>query len=221
MKVLIAEDEITIARSLKKSFNEEKIDAEIAADGNSALQMINETKYDFLILDWKMPYKNGYEVCKELRSTGNYIPIILLTALSDIQNKIAALDIGADDYITKPFSFTEVLARIKAIQRRNAIKTKYLYYKNIRINLIDHKLVIENNEIDLTEKEFDLLRYFFENKGRILSKEELCSKVWNYNFIPGSNIVESSVKNLRKKIEECCNQKVIKNVYGEGYILID
>ena len=221
MRVLIAEDDPNIAASLLKSFSDENIQTIIAKDGEQALHFINAEKFDILLLDWRMPKKDGLEVCKLIRQSGNTLPIILLTALPDISNKVEALNLGADDYITKPFSFPEVLARINAVLRRRNSNRLEIAIGKMRINLVEHKLFIEDKEIRLTEKEFELLKFFIENKGVILSKEELCKRVWHYDFIPETNIVESSVKNLRKKIEEYCDKKLIKNIYGEGYIFIE
>lgn len=221
MKILIAEDDSNIANSLSKSFNDEKIQTVIAGDGEQALQFVNTDNFDILLLDWRMPKKDGLEVCKLIRLSGSSLPIILLTALSDISNKVEALNLGADDYITKPFSFPEVLARINAVLRRRNSNKLEITIGKMKINLVEHKLFIDGNEIKLTEKEFELLNHFIENKGVILSKEELCKNVWHYDFIPETNIVESAVKNLRRKIEEHCNKKLIKNVYGEGYIFIE
>lgn len=220
MKILIAEDEYDIAASLKKNFSDEAIEADIAGDGEEALAMISKLSYDALILDWRMPKLSGVEVCAKLRSQGNNIPVLMLTALSDINNKVEALNIGADDYLTKPFSFKEVFARINALLRRSTSQIS-IVFGNMQLNLAEHKLFINNSEIKLTEKEFDLLKYFISNRGRIIGKEELCNKVWGYNFLPETNIVESSVKNLRKKIESVCDKVLLKNIYGEGYILIE
>lgn len=220
MKILIAEDEFDIASSLRKNFSDEEIHADIANNGEEALEMLNKQNYDALILDWRMPKHSGVDVCSKLRGQGNNIPILMLTALSDLTNKVEALNIGADDYLTKPFSFKEVLARINALLRRSKSQNS-MVFGNMHLNLPEHKLFINNNEIKLTEKEFEILKYFISNRGRIIGKEELCNKVWGYNFIPETNIVESSVKNLRKKIEPHCNKGLLKNIYGEGYILIE
>lgn len=220
MKLLIAEDEPHIANSLKKNFADEAIDADIATDGVAAIKMLKNTKYDALLLDWRMPKLSGVEVCKILRSEGNNIPIILITALSDVEKKVEALYLGADDYITKPFSFEEVLARINAVLRRQISQT-FLTFGKMKLHLSERKLFINDLEIKLTEKEYDLLKYFIYNKGRILSKEELCEQVWGYNFVPETNIVESAVKNLRKKLESYCDKNMLKNIYGEGYLLIE
>ncbi len=221
MEILIAEDEKQIATSLKKNFLEEGHHAVIALDGVQALHFTEEIQFDVILLDWKMPNLSGIEVCKQLREKGNKTPIILLTALTDISNKVEALNLGADDYITKPFSFEEILARIKAVIRRYNISTDVLKFSDLQLNLIER--TVENSRaqtVHLTDKEADLLKTLIKNKGMILSKEDLCKNVWNLNFTPQTNICEVTVKNLRKKLEDVTDKNLIKTIYGEGYTLI-
>lgn len=221
MQILIADDEIQIAESLKKHFVDEGHFVSIAKDGSEALKFIDSISYDVILLDWKMPRFTGLEVCKKIRSTNKSIPIILLTALGDISNKVEALNAGADDYVTKPFSFDEVNARINAVLRRVSLSTDMLEFDDLTLDLNKRKVVtLANKEIHLTDKEFDLLKYMILNKGEILSKDILCKYVWDLNFTPQTNICEATVKNLRKKLEQVTGQKYIKNIYGEGYILI-
>ncbi len=168
-----------------------------------------------------MPKANGLEVCKSLRKQGNQIPIILLTALGDISNKIEAFNAGADDYITKPFSFDEVLARINAVMRRSKLSKDLLEFENLTLDLSKRVVITRDNKfIHLTDKEFDLLRVLIQQKGEIVSKEQLCKVVWDLTFVPQTNICEATVKNLRKKLEESTGKKYIKTIYGEGYLLI-
>jgi len=221
MQILLAEDEIQISESLKKHFVDEGHLVSIANDGSEALKLIDSINYDVILLDWKMPKLTGIEVCKKIRSTNHNIPIILLTALGDISNKVEALNAGADDYITKPFSFDEVYARINAVLRRVSIANDRLEFDDLTLDLNKRKVVtFANKEIHLTDKEFDLLKYLILNRGEIVSKDILCQTVWNLNFTPQTNICEATVKNLRKKLEEITGRKYIKNIYGEGYILI-
>jgi DNA-binding response OmpR family regulator len=220
MKILIVEDEVIIANSLKKNFLEEGYWVEIASDGEIALDFISKNYYDIILLDWRIPKLTGIQVCKKLRCNGFNRPIILVTALSDISNKIEALNFGADDYITKPFSFDELHARILAVNRRYNSQSKFYLIDNIELNLITRTLQNEKITIKLPDKEFDLLKYFIENKGQILNKERLCKDVWQLPFTPDTNLVEVTVKNLRKKIESLSNKKFIQTVYAEGYIYI-
>lgn len=221
MVILIAEDEKQIADSLKKNFSDEGHKAVIAKDGEEAFNLSRSIKFDLILLDWKMPKLTGLEVCKKLRLIDKTIPIILITALGDISKKVEALNAGADDYITKPFSFDEVLARINAVLRRSTIAKEILEFDDLNLDLNKRKVVTSNgNEVHLSDKEFDLLKYMIENKGEILSKDILCQAVWDLNFTPQTNICEATVKNLRKKLEEITGRKYIKTIYAEGYILI-
>jgi DNA-binding response OmpR family regulator len=220
MKILIAEDENSIANSLKKNFKEEGHEPIIAHDGQQALELVSQENFDVILLDWRMPKKSGIEVCNILRTSGFSKPILLLTALSDISNKIEALNLGADDYITKPFSFDEVMARILAIQRRYNSLSRTVVFDDIELNLFTRILTINDEKIKLSEKEFDLLKYFIDNKGQILNKERLCHDVWELPFTPETNIVEVTIKNLRKKLEEDTDKKFIRTIYGEGYLFI-
>jgi DNA-binding response OmpR family regulator len=222
MEILIAEDEPQIAEPLRKNFLEEGHHTMVAKDGEEALQLVEKIEFDVIILDWKMPKVSGIEVCRRLREVGNNTPILLLTALSQVSNKVEALNSGADDYITKPFSFEELLARVKATKRRYNIDKEVLVYDDFSLDLINRKVETDDGKkIELTDKEFDLLKYFIINKGTVINKALLCKYVWEFNFIPKTNVCEATVKNLRKKLEESTGKKYIKTIYGEGYILID
>ena len=220
MKILIAEDEKVIANSLTKNFKEEGHEPIVAKDGEKALELISEEEFDAVLLDWRMPKLSGIDVCKALRKSNFNKPIILLTALSDISNKIEALNYGADDYITKPFSFDEVMARLTAVSRRYNTFSRNITFDNIELNLFTRIMKTSNESIKLSEKEFDLLKYFLDNQEQILNKEQLCRDVWHLPFTPETNIVEVTIKNLRKKLESGSDKKYIQTVYGEGYIFI-
>ncbi len=218
MEVLIVEDECAIAGSLKKNFLNAGHHAIIVTDGEAALSTIKNIQYDVILLDWKMPKMTGLQLCKKMKGAGLKTPIILLTALSEISNKVEALNAGADDYITKPFSFEEVLARINAVLRRYQSSVSALPFGDYSLDLIERTVISTEDKIRLSEKEFDLLRYFLLNRGSIVSKEQLCEKVWNIACNPETNFVEVTIKNLRKKLETGLNKKFIRTIYGEGYI---
>ena len=221
MEILLAEDEIQIAEPLRKNFLEEGHHAIIAKNGEEALNLIDKIKFDVIVLDWKMPKLSGLEVCKKLRLLNIKTPIILLTALTQISNKVEALDSGADDYITKPFSFEELLARINAVVRRYNLSTDSLEYGDLLLNLPNRQVeTVSGKKVDLTEKEFDLLKYFILNKGDVVDKEKLIKVIWQLDFIPKTNICEVTIKNLRKKLEDSTGKKYIKTLYGEGYLLL-
>ena len=220
MKLLIVEDEKQLADSLKKSFDAEGFETVVCYDGEDGLNTISSQAFDLLLLDWRVPKVSGIEICKRVREANQKVPIILLTALSDIKNKIEAFKYGADDYITKPFSFEEVLARIKAVVRRSQSNISTIDFDDYSLNLINHTLVTPSEEIKLPEMEFELLKYFLENKSEIISREKLCEDVWKLPFTPSTNVVDVTVKNIRKKLEDISERKYIKTVYGEGYIFI-
>lgn len=221
MNILIAEDEVPLANSLMKNFIEEGHQATTANDGEEAINLLKHQKFDVILMDWRMPKLSGIDVLKKLKDSGEKTPIILLTALSRVSNKVEALDLGADDYVTKPFSFEELLARTKAVVRRTQLVNDTLIFDGITLNIVTRKVKTDDQtEIKLTDKEFDLLKYLIINKGSILSKEQLCLAVWELNFTPQTNICEATVKNLRRKLEETTGKKIIKNVYGEGYTLV-
>lgn len=220
MEILIAEDEKQIANSLKKNLLDEGHHVMIAYDGEKALHLLEEIQFDVLLLDWRMPKVSGLEVLKKIRNAGNKLPVILLTALSDIDNKIEALRHGADDYITKPFLFEEVLARIEAVTRRFLESQNVVEFGGCFLDLIERKINASGGEEKLTDKEFELLNFLLKNKGTIVTREELCCNVWGLNFNPNTNLVEVTIKNLRKKLEDISSKKFIKTIYGEGYLFI-
>lgn len=221
MEILIAEDEAQIAEPLRKNFLEEGHHAIIAKDGEQAINLIDKIQFDVIVLDWKMPKVSGIEVCNRIREANNTTPVILLTALTQTSNKVEALNSGADDYLTKPFSFEELLARIKAVVRRYNINIETLEYGDLIIDIPNRKVeTVRGKSIDLTDKEFDLLKFFIYNKGDVIDKDTLCKEVWHLDFSPTTNICEVTIKNLRKKVEEQTGKKYIKTLYGEGYLLI-
>jgi len=221
VNILIAEDDRQIAQSLKKSLVLEGHIVGIAYDGEAALIELKENQYDALLLDWRMPKITGIEVCRQLRDDNDSIPIILLTALTDISKKVEALNVGADDYITKPFSFEEVCARLQAVVRRSQTESKTLTFGQFRLDLMSHTLENDDTNIKLPEMEFELLRYLLEHKQMIVSKEQLAEDVWKYSFLPNTNFIEVTMKNLRKKLETIGSANYIKTIYGEGYSFIE
>ena len=220
MKILIVEDEKKIANSLEKNFNDEGFNTSVCYDGADALEVVSKEKFDLILLDWRLPEVTGINVCKRIRSADNKTPIILLTALTNITNKVEALNSGADDYVTKPFSFEEVLARVNAIIRRDKLSNNVIEFNSMSLNLITHILETETGSLKLPEMEFELLKYFLENKDQIIDRETLSDDVWKLKFSPSTNVVDVTVKNLRNKLEEYTGNKFIKSVYGEGYLFI-
>ncbi len=218
MKILIAEDDRQISQSLRKNFLEEGYEVFLAPDGEKALEIISSNKIDIILLDWRMPKVTGLEVCKIVRGMGLKTPIILLTALSAIDNKVEALELGADDYITKPFSFQELTARIKSVLRRYQDSSGTLLIGDLTLDLLERKIKNSvGNEVLLTDKEFTLIRTLINEKGEVFSREKLCKLVWGLNFDPHTNICDVTIKNLRKKLKEITDEEIVSTVYGEGY----
>lgn len=220
MKLLIVEDEQKIAESLRKNFDDEGFETTLAFDGAEALSIISKEAFDLILLDWRIPEVTGIDVCKRIREAHDQTPVILLTALTDVSNKIEALNCGADDYITKPFLFEEVLARVNATIRRDKFLSNVLEFGNLSLNIVTHILETEKESVHLPEMEYELLKYFLEHKNQILSRETLSEDVWKLRFSPSTNVVDVTIKNLRKKLEEYAGNRFIKSVYGEGYLFV-
>lgn len=222
MTILIIEDELNLANSLKNGLLECGYKVDLALNGKEGLEKALAQKYKLIISDIILPELNGLDFCREYRKQDNITPIIFLTALGTTADKLKGFELGAEDYISKPFSFQELIARIKVIEKRytiNSNETSLLIADTLRLNT-DSKTV-ERNEtpILLTEKEFQLLVYFLKNKNSIISKKEIAEEVWGINFETGTNSIEVYVNFLRNKIDKNFDKKLIHTVHGRGYIL--
>ncbi len=224
-KILVVDDEEHIVELLKYNLERNRYIVNVAYDGVEALERIKKERFDLILLDLMLPKIHGIDVCKKIKNneeTAN-IPIIMLTAKSSEMDKVTGLEIGADDYITKPFSIREVLARIKAVLRRSKVTTKSNSDKIIKIDKININLesyeVTKNNEIiDLTHKEFLLFKILAENRGKVLSRNVLLDMVWGYDYFGETRTVDVHIRNLRKKVEDDDkNPKYIETVRGVGY----
>lgn len=229
-KVLIIEDELSIVKLLQYNLEKENYDVEVAMDGEIGLKMALENEYAIILLDLMLPSKDGMDVCREIRGEKIDTPIIMLTAKDSEIDKIVGLEIGADDYITKPFSPREVIARIKAISRRVEKQNtpspladsteKVIAFDHIRIYPENFEVYVNEKKVDFTPKEFELLVYLAENKNRILSREQLLMAVWDYDFSGETRIVDVHISHLRDKIEENPKKpQYIKTARGFGYKL--
>ena len=220
MRILIIEDEHRIAQSIKKGLEQEMFAADIAYTGTDGYDLASVEDYDLIILDIMLPGMDGLEVCEKLRKEKIHSPILMLTAKSQIQDKVAGLDLGADDYLTKPFSFEELLARIRALTRRpkKTVGTK-LIVDDLCLEPQRFDVIREGKKISLSNKEFALLEYLMRNAGTILSKDQIISHVWNYDADILPNTVEVYIRNLRKKIDLPFKNKkpLIHTVRGFGY----
>ncbi len=222
MKVLIIEDEAKAVHSLRQGLMEHQIEVDFALDGTEGFRLATENQYDVIISDIIVPGINGFELTKLLRNREVRVPVLLLTALSDTDDKVLGLEAGADDYLTKPYEFKELLARIKALNRRvnesQALKS-LVQYAGIEMNLLTKEFFREGHKIELTPKEFALMEYFIRHQGRAISKAEIAEKVWDINFETTSNVVEVYINYLRNKMDKPFGKKLIHTVFGLGYIL--
>ena len=218
-KILIVEDELKIARFLELELGYEGYVVDQVHDGREGLQKILEESFDLILLDIMLPSMNGIEVLRKVRQTLK-VPIIMLTAKDEIMDKVMGLDMGADDYITKPFAIEELLARIRVALKKNA-NSKILQIDNLKIDLEKYTVSFSNQPIDLTKREFDLLKYLLENKNIVLSREKLLEKVWGYDYAGETNVVDVYISYLRTKIDDKFNKKLIYTVRGVGYLLKD
>jgi two-component system copper resistance phosphate regulon response regulator CusR len=219
MRVLLVEDEKNVAAFIKKGLEEEFYAVDVAEDGDDGLLMALSSDYDLMIFDIMLPGMNGIELCRKLRERGVKKPVLMLTAIDSVQSKVEGLESGADDYLTKPFAFSELLARLKALLRRSADSSSDLMLEDLKIDLLSRRVFREGKEIFLTPKEFAMLEYLLRNKGRVLSRTQIIENVWGYNFDPSTNIVDVHVKFLREKIDRGYERALIHTVRGVGYML--
>jgi two-component system response regulator MprA len=219
-KILVIEDEVRIAQFLERGLIYEGYRVDIAHDGRTGLSMARDNPPDLVILDWMLPGIDGLEVCKRLRSASN-LPILMLTAKEEVENKIQGLYAGADDYIVKPFSFDELLARIKALFRRSTPSShpEVLRFGDLALDTGTHRATRDNRTIDLTAKEYELLELFMRHPRQVLTREVIFDRVWSYDFGGESNIIEVYVRYLRQKTEGDGQTRLLHTVRGVGYVL--
>lgn len=218
MKALIIEDEKQIADFLKTNLEKNKFSVDIAHDGEEGSFKARTKRYDIILLDNIMPKKNGIEVCRDIRKDGKNLPIIMISVKSEINTKVKLLNAGADDYLTKPFDFEELLARINALLRRpDKIEGETLSIDDLFLDTAKHEVRRGNEDIILTKKEYQLLKYLTKNSGIVLSKSMLLENIWDMSVDYFSNTVESHIASLRKKIDKKGKKKLIHTVAGVGY----
>lgn len=222
MRILVVEDQPKMASFIKKGLNAQGYLVDVSETGMGAESLMAENAYDLIVLDVNLPDQNGMDTARHIRSDGFKGPILMLTALSSTKDKIHGLDAGADDYLTKPFDFEELLARIRALLRRNSgVETSKLRFADIEIDLVHRKVLRANVEINLTAREFSLLEYFMRNPNRPLTRVEISEHVWDVNFDTNTNVIDVYINMLRKKIDTPFQKKLIHTMVGYGYILKD
>lgn len=222
MKILLVEDEPKLASFVKKGFESEGFWVEVAYDGRTGRSLIQQNPYSLLILDVNLPYHNGFELCRLARTEHPDQPVLLLTALDSLADKVTGFEAGADDYLAKPFAFQELLLRARALMRRQsgaAAARRVLRAADLELDL-DTKIVRRAGQrIELTTKEFSLLEYLLLNRGRIISRVDIAEKVWELNFDTNTNVIDVYVSFLRKKLDKGYATKLIHTVVGMGYVL--
>lgn len=219
-KILLVEDEKLMSIFVEMELDHEGYEVDVACDGREALKISDRNDYDLILLDVMIPGLNGIEVCKEIRKSSQ-VPIIMLTAKSDISDKVIGLDVGANDYLTKPFAIEELLARIRVYQRNKFISknTDQIKVKDIIMDNKAHKVTRSGTEIELTKKEYDLLEILLINKNVVLTRAQLIEKVWGYDYMGDTNVVDVFIKYIRNKIDDGFEDKFISTIRGVGYVV--
>jgi DNA-binding response OmpR family regulator len=222
MRILLVEDELKTLLSLRQGMEEQGWTVNTATEGDSGLRLASNDDYDVIVSDITLPGLSGLELCAQLRQKGILTPMLLLTALSDTDDKVAGLEAGADDYLAKPFEFKELLARIKALARRPTTSIRpenILRFADVELDLDARKVTRSGKDITLTPREFSLLEFFLRNPGVVLSKIAIAEKVWDLNFDTGTNVIEVYVNYLRNKLDKGFDQKLLHTLFGQGYVL--
>lgn len=218
--ILVVEDETKLARFVELELSSEGYRVSVAHDGMAGLTLARESEPDLAILDWMLPGLTGVELCRRLRATGSSIPVILLTARDEVSDRVAGLDAGADDYVVKPFSIEELLARIRVQLRRvQEPDTDLLQFEDLSLNRRTREVLRNNRLIELTAKEFDLLEYLISHPKQVFTRDQILEHVWGYDFIGDSNIIEVYVRYLRLKLEANNEPRLVHTVRGVGYTL--
>ncbi|MEA4827136.1 MAG: response regulator transcription factor [Clostridium sp.] len=221
-KVLLVEDEKQMSMFIQMELTHEGYEVDAAYEGREALKKVENTEYDLILLDIMIPNLNGLEVCRRIRQF-SYVPIIMLTAKSDIPDKVLGLDTGANDYLTKPFAIEELLARIRVYKRDKVLNNKVdeIKVKDIVMNNETHQVWRKGKEIELTKKEYSLLEMLLINKNIVLTRERLIEEVWGYDYIGDTNVVDVFIRYLRSKIDDGFEEKLITTIRGIGYVIKD
>lgn len=219
MRILVVEDEKKVLSFIKRGLEEEKYDVDTAMDGEDGLKLALDKPYDLIVLDWMLPKKDGLTMVKELRQKKALIPVLMLTAKDSVEDIVAGLDSGSDDYLTKPFAFAELLARVRALLRRaEQERGAEIHFADLRLDPVTHKVWRKDKEVVLTAKEYGLLEYFMRNPNQVVTRTMIADHVWDYTFDSFTNIIDVYVNYLRKKIDRGSEKKLIHTVRGVGYI---
>ena len=220
MRILIVEDEIKTANYLKKGLMEHSFTVDIVSDGEDGLHLASTESYNLIVLDVMLPKRSGLSIIKELRAAGNEVPIIFLSARDTVHDRVHGLELGADDYLVKPFAFSELLARIRIILKRNPQQlADIISIADLELDLIRHKARRSGISLDLTAKEFQLLALLLRRRGEVMTRTTISEQVWGINFDSDTNIIDVAIRRLRKKIDDPFQKKLIHTIRGVGYVL--
>lgn len=220
MRILIAEDQKDLNKVITKKLIKEGYSVDNCFDGEEALDFIDMADYDGIILDINMPRKDGLAVLSEMRKEDNHTPVLFLTARDSIEDRVHGLDLGANDYLVKPFSFEELMARVRAMTRKTANSNTTVYkIADLEMDTAAHIVTREGKNINLSSKEYSLLEYLLRNKGKVVSRDNIENNIWNFDYEGGTNAVDVYIRYLRKKVDEGFDKKLIHTVRGAGYVL--
>ncbi|MGC2061597.1 MAG: response regulator transcription factor [Thermodesulfovibrionales bacterium] len=219
MNILLVEDEQGVAGFIKKGLEEEQYSVDLAINGDEGLVLATTRLYDLLILDVMLPGINGIDLCQQIRERAIQTPILMLTAKDSVRDKVLGLNSGADDYMTKPFSFEEFLARIHALLRRKPDKLTEMTHHELRVDTIAHRVFVSDQEVVLRPKEYAILVYLLKNKGKVISRAQMLSDIWGYDFNPNTNFVDVHIKSLREKLGQFSSFPFVQSVRGVGYMI--
>jgi DNA-binding response OmpR family regulator len=220
MKILVIEDDRTVGQYVKRGLEEQRYQADLVDDGMEGLRLASGGRYDLIVLDLRLPEMNGLEVLRTLRDRGNTTPVLVLTAQDAVDFKVQALRSGADDYVTKPFAFEELLARVEALGRRpKEIRDPVLRVADLELDTATREVHRAGERIDLTPKEYTVLEYLMRHTGRVMSRTLITEYAWDYHFDPGTNIVDVVINRLRKKVDSGHAHKLVHTVRGVGYVV--
>jgi two-component system OmpR family response regulator len=220
MKVLVIEDDPTVGRFVKRGLEEQRYSVDLVADGDEGERLASTQPYDLVVLDLRLPRRSGIDVLRNLRARGYERPVLVLTAQDAVDAKVETLRAGADDYVTKPFAFEELLARVEAIARRpRAIASPVLRVADLELHADSHEVTRAGKPVDLTPKEFLVLEYLMRHAGKVMSRTLITEYAWGYHFDSGTNIVDVVINHLRKKLEGGARKKLITTVRGVGYVI--
>lgn len=222
MRILVIEDELKTAQFLKQGLTEQGYRVEVCGDGVSGLELALKESFDAIILDVMLPGRDGRAVLSAIRSKGLSIPILLLTARDSVEDRVDGLELGADDYLIKPFSFSELIARLRTITRRGTVpELNLLQIAELKIDLVQHKVTRENRKIDLTRKEYTILVMLARRPGQVFTRAVIADQVWGMDFDRGSNFVDVHIRRLRSKVDDPFEKKLIRTIRGIGYVIED